>query len=366
MKRKFIRYSNTDYSFLIIVAILVVFGLVMLSSASSDLGKIKYGDSFYYLKHQLISGVLPGVLGFIFASLVNYKFWKKISLYFLILGIVLLLLVFTPLGITAYGSQRWINISGFSFQPAEIVKLALITYMASWLSKNYKKQKGFTESTLPFLIILILVTLPIFLQPATTTALLLVLSTLVMYLTAGANLKSLAFTFLVMLLIFIVLVVTTPYRFQRIFNFLHPQNDVLGKNYHLNQLLMAIGNGGLWGVGYGKSTTKIFYLPEPMSDSIFAVIGEELGFVGSVLLIMMFLFLIWSGIKIAKRTEDPFGRFFVIGGVALIGFQAFIHIASISGLLPPTGVPLPFISYGGTSLATLLTTSGIIFKISKG
>jgi len=363
-KFKFIRYSKIDYTFLIIVIILVAFGLAMLTSASSDLGKIKYGDSFYYLKHQLISGILPGFLGFLFGFFVNYKFWKKISLYFLIISIIFLLLVFTPLGIKAYGAQRWVNIFGFSFQPAEILKLSLIIYMSSWLSKNYKKQKNFSESTLPFLIILILVTFPIFLQPATTTALLMVLATLVMYLTAGANLKSLAFSFLIMLLIFILLVLTTPYRFDRILNFLHPQNDILGKNYHLNQMLMALGNGGLWGVGYGKSTTKIFYLPEPMGDSIFAVIGEELGFIGSVFVILMFILLVWSGIKIAKRTEDPFGRFFVIGSVSIIGFQAAIHIASISGILPPTGIPLPFISYGGTSLATLLTMSGIIFNIS--
>lgn len=364
-KKNLIKTSNADYTFITLLFLLVILGLVILASASSDLGKIRYGDSFYYLKHQIFYGLIPGLVGFLLAFFIKYDFWKKISLYFLGISIILLLLLFTPLGLKLYGAQRWLQIGSFSFQPSEIAKLAILIYISSWLSNNQKRKKNFKESTLPFIIILTLIVVPIFLQPATTTALLIILSSIAMYLVSGIDIKSFVFLFLLLLLGLAILIVFTPYRLERIISFLNPQTDVLGKNYHLNQSLMALGNGGLWGVGYGKSTTKIFYLPEPMGDSIFAVLAEELGFAGAIFIIVLFLMFIWQSLKISKKTHDTFARIFVVGAATMVGLQAAIHIASVSGFGPYTGIPLPFISYGGTSLAIFLTMGGIIANISK-
>ncbi len=365
MRRNAVRSSGPDYVFITLLTILVVFGLVMLTSASSDLAKLQYGDSYYYLTHQILYGLLPGIIGFFLGVFMDRKIWKKVSLYFLGIGILFLLMVFTPLGYQAYGADRWLHIGSIGFQPSEFVKLVLIIYMATWLSKNAGKHKSFKESTLPFFIILMLVVLPIVLQPATTTAVLITSAALIMYLIAGANLKSLAFIVIVGLLGLAILIAITPYRFQRVFSFLHPNSDTLGKTYQINQSLIAIGSGGLWGVGYGRSTTKLHYLPEPMGDSIFAVIAEELGFVGSTFLIVTFLLFVWRGIRIAKRAPDMWSELAVVGFVSVIGLQAFVHIGAVSGLLPFTGIPLPFISYGGTALAVFLTMSGIIVNISR-
>ncbi len=365
MRKNVVRSSGPDYTFVFLLTVLVVFGLVMLTSASSDLAKAQYGNSYYYLTHQILFGLLPGLVGFFLGIFVDRRIWQKVSLYLLGIGILFLLLVFTHLGYQAYGADRWLHIGGFGFQPSEFVKLALIIYMASWLAKNASKHKSFKESTLPFFIILSLVILPIVLQPATTTAVLITSAALIMYLIAGASLRSLAFIVIIGLLGLALLIAITPYRFQRIFSFLHPNSDTLGKTYQINQSLIAIGSGGLWGVGYGHSTTKLHYLPEPMGDSIFAVIAEELGFVGSTLLIAAFLMFVWRGIKIAKRAPDMFSELMVVGFVSVIGLQAFVHIGAVSGLLPFTGIPLPFTSYGGTALAVFLTMSGIIVGVSR-
>lgn len=364
-RRNLIKISAPNYTFIVLLFVLVVFGLVILASASSDLAKMRYGDSFYYLKHQIFSGLIPGIIGFLFSFFVGYKFWQRISLPLLFVTIILLLLTLTPLGLKFYGSQRWLAIGSFSFQPSEIAKLAVLIYISAWLGKHKKNKKSFKENTLPFMIILSAVVIPIFLQPSTTTALIIILSSLAMYLISGMDIKSLIFMFLIFLAGVALLIITTPYRLERIMSFSNPEKDVLGKNYHINQSLMALGNGGLLGVGYGKSTTKIFYLPEPMGDSIFAVLAEELGFVGACFLIALFLMLIWQGLKISKKAPDAFANNFVVGSVTMIGIQAAIHIAAVSGLGPYTGVPLPFISYGGTSLAVFLTIGGIIANISK-
>ncbi len=365
MSKSLSQRRSPDYVFIFLLTVLVVFGLVMLTSASSDVAKVQYGNSFYYLTHQILFGLLPGLVGFLLGVFLDYKIWQKISLYLLIVGVAFLLMVFTPLGYQAYGADRWLRIAGFGFQPSEFVKLAAILYVASWLSKASVRRQRFREGTLPFFIILIMVVLPIILQPATTTVVLIVSSTLIMYLIAGAKLKSLAFIVIIGVLALALLIAVTPYRFQRVFSFLHPSSDTLGKTYQINQSLIAIGSGGAWGVGYGRSTTKLHYLPEPTGDSVFAVIAEELGFVGSVGFITLFLLFVWRGIKIAKRAPDLFSQLAVVGFVSVIGLQAFVHMGAVSGLLPFTGIPLPFTSYGGTALAVFLTMSGIIVNISR-
>ncbi len=362
---RFTKGGAPDYVFIAFLIILVVFGLVMLTSASSDLAKTKFGDSYYYLKHQIIYGLIPGLVGFFLALFLPLKVWEKISLPALFLSIIFLLLVFSPLGLRALGADRWISIGGIGFQPGEIVKFTFLIYMAAWIGRNRSRAKSVTHGLLPMLVLLGFVIVPLILQPATTTAVLIFTSVITMYFTAGAKMRYLFWIGIVAAVALVALVFITPYRMQRVLSFMNPDADPLGKTYQINQTLIAIGSGGMWGVGYGRSTTKLHYLPEPIGDSIFAVIGEELGFVGSAALIIFFLFFVWRGLSIAKKAPDGFGRLAAMGFSTLIGLQAFVHIGANSGLIPLTGVPLPFISYGGTALAVFLTMSGIIVTISR-
>lgn len=361
-----IRASNSpDYLFISIVAMLMIFGLVMLTSASSDLAKTRYGDSFYYLKHQLLYGLSFGFFGFLFGLFFYYKRWEKIAGILLILNIFLLLLVFTPLGLNTKGSTRWLNIAGFSFQPGEILKLVFLIYIAVWCNKKQTRGKSLTQGFLPFLFLLAGIGVLLMLQPSTTIAVLIFIAAIITYFSAGARLRFLIGMVIILMLAVAAVILITPYRLQRVLSYFNPEIDKLGTSYQINQSLIAIGSGGISGVGFGQSTTKLKYLPEPLADSIFAIIGEELGFIGSMVIVVLFLMLIWRGFLIAKNSPDNFGRLLATAFTSLIGLQAFINIASVSGLIPLTGVPLPFISYGGTALAVFLTMSGIIVNISR-
>ncbi len=366
---------NPDYIFISCVIILVAFGLIMLSSASSDLGKIKFNDTYYYLKHQLLYGLSLGVAGFLFASFIHYRFWQKIAVPLLLISLLSLVLVFTPLGFSHGGANRWLNLGVLSVQPAELLKFSFIIYLAAWLSskkeRSSHRQTNILSGYLPFLIISGLVAFLIFIQPSTTTMVIIMAAGLLVYFISGARLSFVFGTICLGLLgLILIISITQDYRLARIETYLKTflgseAIDSQTQGYHLNQALMAIGSGGVWGVGFGNSTTKFKYLPEPISDSIFAVIAEELGFVGAVFLIGIFILLFIRGIKIAKNSRDQFAKLATIGFISVIAIQTFINIAAISGILPLTGVPLPFISYGGTSLAVFLTMTGVIVNISK-
>ena len=360
-----IKSKRIDYFFISLVFLLTAFGLVMLSSASSDLGKIKFNDSYFYLKHQIIYGLSFGLLGFFITVNVYYRRWGKWALIFLFISIALLILVFSPLGFLAGGAKRWLYFGGFTFQPSEIVKFTFLVYLAAWLSKNKDRARSFIAGFLPFLLLLAIIVFILLLQHSTSTALIILATTLLVYFTSGAKLKFIFSAVFLVILVLPLVIYLTPYRWERVMTFLNPQSDPLGKSYHLNQTLLAIGSGRLWGRGYGQSTTKIHYLPEPIGDSIFAVIAEELGFVGAASLIIAFFLLIWRGFLIAFKNSDNFAKLLAVGFSLMIGLQVFVHIAALSGLIPFTGVPLPFISYGGTALAVFLTMAGVIANISK-
>lgn len=359
------RTTFPDYAFLGFLILIVIFGLVMLASASSDLAKARFGDSYYYLNHQLLYGLLSGIVGFVVGAFMYYRHWERWSTVLLVISLVLVLLVFTPLGFSAKGGDRWLNLGGFTFQPSEFLKLTFFVYLAAWISKNQSRGKSLFEGFLPFIILVGSVVLLLILQPSTTTAVLIFAASLITYFTGGARFRFLAATVLLGALALSLVIYITPYRLQRVLTFLNPEVDQLGKGYHINQALLAIGSGGLTGVGFGESTTKLKYLPEPIGDSIFAVIAEELGFIGALGVVLLFLLLVWRGLGIAKRAPDAFGRLVVTGFVCLLGLQAFVNIGAISGLLPLTGIPLPFVSYGGTALAVFLTMSGIIINVSR-
>ncbi len=354
-----------DYVFMSLVLLLVVFGFVMLGSASSDMAKIRFGDSYYYLKHQLIYGFAVGVLGFFAGAFIYYRIWEKISLPLLVLSLIFLVLVFTPLGLKIYGSERWLSIFGVTIQPGEFIKLTFLIYLSAWVSRSRIRGKSLKEGLLPFLFLIGIVSFLLIMQPSTTTALIIFGTALLTYFTAGAKFKFLIASLFLCILVFSLIIYFTPYRLERVIGFLNPASDELDKTYHINQALIAIGSGGISGVGFGESTTKLKYLPEPITDSIFAIIGEETGFLGSVFLVLLFFVLVSRGLVIAKHAPDNFGRLLATSFVSLIGLQAFVNIGAISGLLPLTGVPLPFISYGGTALAVFLTMSGIMLNISR-
>lgn len=354
-----------DFVFLGAAVLLVIFGLVMLTSASSDLALTKFGDSYYYLVHQITYGLILGIVGFFFGTFVYYGVWERWAIPILAVGILLLILVFSPLGFAAKGGERWLSFGAFTFQPGELIKLVLVVYLASWLSKNQARSKSVTEGLVPFLVLLGgVVTLLIF-QPSTSTAVILSFAAIVLYFMGGARVHFILLIGLVAILGFSVLVLVTPYRLERVMSLLHPNADPLGASYHINQALLAIGSGGAAGVGFGNSVSKLTFLPEPLGDSIFAIIAEELGFAGALVLLAVFLVFILRGLAIARRASDTFGRLVTIGFISVIGLQTFVNVAAISGVLPLTGVPLPFISYGGTALAVFLTMTGIIVNVSR-
>jgi|SRR3989344_127235 len=362
--RHLTKTSSPDFFFLSLLLILVIFGLVMLTSASSDLAKTKLGDSFYYLKHQLLTGLASGIIGFLIGFFLFYRRWAKFAILLLVLNIVFLILVFTPLGIEVKGANRWIDLGTFSFQPGELLKLSFLIFLAFWISKNQSRRQSASQGLLPFLFLTGIIVGLLLLQPATTTAILMATTAAIMYFAGGAKIKFLMAIGLLGILIFTIVISLTPYRMERIKTFFNRETDELKNSYQITQTLNAIGSGGLTGVGFGKSNIKLS-LPEPIGDSIFAVIAEELGFIGTIILIFIFLLFIWRGFKIAKASPDSFSRLLAIGFSSLIGLQTFINIGAMTEIIPLTGVPLPFISYGGTALTVFLTMSGIMLNISK-
>lgn len=358
--------SHPDYFFIVLIFLLVVFGFVMLMSASSDLARERFGDSYYYIKHQAIYGLTFGIIGFFLGYKIPLRIWKKYAVPLFIANIVLLLSVFTPLGISAGGANRWISLFGYSLQPGEFVKLTFLLYLSAWLAKNNTRGRNVAGGFAPFLFLSGGIALLLLLQPATSTAAVLFMSALVTYFVSGARFRFIIAAVLIALISFTSLVVATrDYRLDRIRSFLNRNTDELGKNFHINQSLLAIGSGKLTGVGFGKSIEKIRSLPEPIGDSIFAIIAQELGFIGAIVTILLFFMFVLKGFIIAKLTNDSFSQLLVIGSVFLIGFQAFVNIGAVSGVIPLTGIPLPFISFGGSALTVFLTMGGLIANVSK-
>lgn len=362
-----IKPHQPDFRFIICLGLLIVFGLIMISSASVSLSYDKFGEAYYYVKHQIIFGLIPGIILLVAFSFIDYRFWRKIAFGLLIFSIALLVLVFIP-GIGAgYGSAKsWIYIFGVSFQPSELVKLTFIIYLATWLeSRGKKKASDLTEGFVPFISVLGVIALLLILQPDIGTMSIIILTSLAIYYVGGASLIHLAGLAVAGFFLLFALIKMAPYRAARLMTFLHPELDPQGIGYHINQAFLAIGSGGWWGRGFGLSRQKFQYLPEVAGDSIFAVVAEELGFVIASLIILSFLYLMYRGFKIAQNAPDSFSKILVVGIIAWIMIQAFVNIGAMVGLLPLTGVPLPFISYGGTSLFVLLGACGIVINISK-
>lgn len=340
----------------------------MLWSASAPSGYEQFADSYYFVKHQLIFGLIPGLAAMVLFSRVPYTFWQRHAWNLLILSIVLLVLVFIPGFSAGIGTAHsWISIGGvFSVQPSEIVKLTFLFYLAAWLgARDERGVRDVHGGFLPFLLVLGTIILLLILQPDVGTMSIIAAMALVVYFVAGAPLTYVFGLIAAGMAGIALLVTAAPYRAARFTTFLHPELDPQGIGYHINQALLAIGSGGLFGVGYGHSRQKFQYLPEVAGDSIFAVIAEELGFVLALATMALFVLLLWRLLAIANRTTDRFAKYFVVGVAAWISLQAFVNIGSMVALMPITGVPLPFISYGGTSLAVSMAAIGVVFGISR-
>lgn len=356
---------HVDYPLLAITLILLIGGLLTVSSASVVISQKNFGTPYYYLMRQGIAAAI-GIVGLLVFQAVPYKAWRKFALPLLALSLLLVAAVFMPeIGLTAGGARRWLNLGTFSIQPSEILKLSLILYLASWLDKKKGQAKGFTSAFVPFVAIIGVVGVLLTLQPDIGTLLIIGGSAVILYFVGGGRMSQLV-TFAILAAVGLAaLVAVAPYRLNRFLVFLNPQLDPQGIGYHLNQALIAIGSGGFFGRGFGQSIQKFNYLPEPIGDSVFAVVVEEFGLLGGVILASLFFAFFLRAAVVARRAPDFFAKLLVAGLASLIVLQAFVNMAAISGLLPLTGIPLPFISYGGTSLAVALAMVGIILNVSK-
>lgn len=351
-------FRNPDWLFFLITCALTVFGVLMVYDASSVSAFRDFGDKFYYLKEQL-KWLALGMVSLSFFTFFDYRRFYFLSPFIILTSIALLILVFIPgLGIKAYGASRWLNFRLFLLQPSELAKLSLVIYLSAWFSE---KEKG---RFFAFLLLVGLLLALIFLQPDMGTAVVLALIALLLYFLSGAPLWHFGVLIPPAAVLSFILIRISPYRFQRLLSFVNPDIDPLGVSYHLRQILIALGSGGLWGLGIGQSRQKYAYLPESMTDSIFAIIGEELGFFKTAILIMLFIFFIWRGFKIAKSAPDRFGQLLGAGITSWFAIQIFINLSAMLALIPLTGIPLPFISYGGSSLVMALSGVGILLNIS--
>ncbi len=353
-----------DYWLAITVFALIVFGLIMIYSSSIIISYEKVGHGYYYLTQQAISAAI-GILAWIVLSKIDYHIYKKYSFWFLLSSLVLLLLVFIPALSGGEDIKRWIFVGGFNFQPSEVVKLFFIIYLASWLAGKKETIKSFKKGLLPFLVIIGVFTGLIVLEPDLGTAGTFAVIGLSLFYLAGARLTHILSTLGLGLGLLYLAIISAPYRLSRLTTFLNPEANPTGSGYQLRNALIALGSGGWLGLGFGNSSQKYLYLPEAHTDSIFAIIGEELGLLRSVLVLLAFLFIAWRGFRIANQAPDKFGKLLASGITIWIVFQAFINLGAILGVIPLTGITLPFISYGGSSLVISLAGIGILMNISK-
>ncbi|MDP1834081.1 MAG: putative lipid II flippase FtsW [Candidatus Moranbacteria bacterium] len=358
--------GKSDMILLYSVFGLIIFGLIMIASAGVGYSRVRFGDEYFFFKRQLLFGVLPGLFVMMIVKNIDYKIWKKLSVPFFFVSMVFLILVFVPgIGTKIYGASRWVQFGPFSFQPAEMLKISLIMYLAAWLEGKKEMVDDLYEGLVPFAIIVASISFLLIKQPDIGTLGVTILIAMSVFFASGAKISHMFLMGAAGIASLFALIKFESYRMNRLLVFLNPELDPRGIGYQINQALLAIGSGGIFGVGLGHSLQKFNYLPEPVGDSIFAIIGEELGILGESVLIFLFIALAMRGFKIAKNAPDVFGRLTAVGIVSWIIFQAFINIAAISGLIPLTGIPLPFISYGGTSIVFLLAGVGILLNISK-
>ena len=358
--------NKPDYILFFTIVFLIVLGILILASASAAFSQERFGNPYHILKNQIIWGFIPGIiLGFI-AFKIRLDIIKKWAPFLFLFFLILTAMVFLPkIGLELGGARRWLYFGGISFQPSEFLKLGFILYLAFWLSSRNKEKKDFSQTFIAFLIIISLIGLILINQPNVSTLGVLIAVGVLMYFLANTPLWHTASMFLVGIIGLYILIKTAPYRMRRWITFLNPETDPLGLSYHLQQALIAVGSGGIFGLGLGMSLQKFGFLPHSISDSIFAIFAEETGFIGAIILIFLFLLIFWRIFKISKNTKDKFSELCVLGIGSWFIIQSFVNIGTMIGILPLTGIPLPFISHGGSHIIAELIGVGILLNISK-
>ena len=332
-------------------------GLVAVYNASVVEAFNDFHDRYYFVKQQAAWLVL-GLMAYFLASSLPLKFYKKIALPFLIIALISMVLVLIPgLGLRLQGARRWLSLGFFRFQPSELLKASLVVYLATWLTTNREMKK---------LAILLIACLGlIMLQPDLGTAVVVALIAFGLFYTSGAKVRDLLIVISTLVVGGLFLILSSSYRLERLKTFIEPTADPLGRSYHINQVLLGLGSGGMFGVGLGRSRQKYAYLPEATTDSIFTIVGEELGFVGGVILIGLLLALSLLAFRIAFSARDQHGRLLAAGIAILFSAQTFVNLASMVAIVPLTGIPLPLISYGGSALVTTFAALGILASVAK-
>jgi cell division protein FtsW len=358
--------ATPDFILIVATLLLLTVGMIMVYSASSVWATYKMnGDSFFFVKRQLLFAGL-GIVAMFFIMNVDYWVWRKHAKIILLCCFILLILVLIPgVGLVRGGARSWIGVGAFSIQPSEFMKFAMILFIAKYLGENQKKITSFKQGLLPSLSLIFFAFGLIMLQPDLGTGTVMVGTCIIIIFVAGARVMHFAVLGAIGVAGFVALIISAPYRMKRITSFLDPWSDALGSGFQIIQSLLAIGPGGLFGVGLGESRQKFLYLPEPQTDFIFAILAEELGFIGGTFVLLLFSVLLWRGIRIALGAPDLYGTFLAVGIIAMIAIQVMINIGVVTGLMPVTGITLPFLSYGGSSLTLMLVAVGVLLNISK-
>ncbi len=354
-----------DYLLLVGIVIISLFGLIMIYSASSVWAEYKFHDPLKFAKTQFLFLVVSYILIFFSLKIPYQKYLSCANLIFFICFILLILVLIPGIGTVRNGSRSWFGIGGFGIQPSEFTKLGMIIFTSKYLAYNEKILKNIKSGVLPILGVLMLVFGLIMLQPDFGTGVIIVISIIVLLFVSGVNMGFFIKLGFIGLLGVVALIIAAPYRMKRIVSFLNPWSDPLGSGFQIIQSLYAIGPGGLLGLGFGNSIQKHFYLPEPQTDFIFAIISEEFGFLGILIVASLFLLIIYRGFHISIHCEDKFGKYLSFGITFQLAFQALLNLMVVVGLIPVTGVTLPFLSYGGSSLLITMISMGILLNISK-
>lgn len=357
--------TNPDFILIVVTLTLLAVGITMVYSASAVWAAYKFDDSLFFAKRQLLFAGI-GVIAMFFIMNVDYWTWRTWAKLILIICFFLLIVVLIPgIGMVRNGSRSWIGIGAFSIQPSEFIKLGMIIFLAKYLSEKQKYITTIKKGLTPTLGLVFLAFGIIMLQPDLGTGTVMVGTCIIMIFVAGARIIHFSLLGVLGVCAFIALVLSAPYRIKRITSFLDPWEDPLGSGFQIIQSLYAIGPGGLFGLGLGESRQKFFYLPEPQTDFIFAILAEELGFIGGSFVILLFALLLWRGMRIAIGAPDLYGSFLAVGIISMIAIQVMINIGVVTGLMPVTGITLPFLSYGGSSLTLMLMAVGVLLNISR-
>lgn len=356
---------KVDYFLLGIILTLLIIGVVMVYSSSYVWAEYKYEDGFFFAKRQLLFAGVGVIAMFIMMQVPYHAIQKYINVILVVCFILLILVLIPGIGLVRGGARSWIGIGAFSIQPSEFMKLGLIIYLSAYLSVKQKFITSFKKGFLPSILLVFTAFGLIMLQPDLGTGVVLVATCMLMIYISGARLLHFFSLAAIGLIGFVLLIASAPYRIKRITAFLNPWEDPLGDGFQIIQSLYAVGPGGLLGTGLGKSLQKYFYLPEPQTDFIFAIIGEELGFIGGTFVILLFVLLFWRGLRVAILAPDGFSRLLALGIVFMLTIQVMINISVVIGLIPVTGITLPFLSYGGSSLTLTLLSVGMLLNVSK-